>query len=515
MTARTLLLGALLMWGGAQGVYAKRYAVIVGCNNGGGGAVPLKFAETDAQECALIVRTLGGFAAENIALLTGADSAAVRREFNRTDSLIRTDSDPQSLFLFYYSGHADVGRLKLGAGGFSLKKIRDYFEDLPAAVKIGIFDACNSGVITTFKGGKAAEPFFFQQRRDIKGQVIIASSSAVEAAQESQTLKGSIFSHHWFNALRGSADFAGDGRITVNEAYQYAYRKTIETTALIAGEVQHPVFKFDIQGQGDIVLTTLTKTEGGVLFDKASEGKFLVLSDDYINVFADFYKKKGSESFIALSPGAYTIVHAVGRDVGTGVFMLHARETYRYDNSSLAFTSALATGKKGATPGLADTTQAASSPLSVYSWGIGLAGERISPAGGAPPRGLAGLSLVNWLYVSSQCNFFCDGLFMPAGTNAAVSAGFDFLPAKTALNPYIGAGAGILYSEKAATTFANRIGVGLVGRMGCLLDLNDRLQIRVQIPGMIFAQHGIGYRVGLEAACVFSGPYKNVRVLRL
>ena len=92
--------------------------------------------------------------------------------------------------------------------------LQSKINSIPVGIKIGIFDACQSGAVTAFKGGTRAEPFYLQNQQQIKGLVTIASSAANERAQESETLKGSIFTFHWINGLRGSADVSADKRHT-------------------------------------------------------------------------------------------------------------------------------------------------------------------------------------------------------------------------------------------------------------------------------------------------------------
>ena len=492
---------------------AGRYALIVGCNSGGENVTALNFAENDAREFSDILQKLGGFEPNSVRTLLGDDSIGLAKRLASMDSLMQSDKGLDKLFLFYYSGHADAENLMLGNQRFSLKKLQNLLDNAPSSIKICIFDACNSGVVTTLKGGKRAEPFYLQPQQNIRGRVIIASSAATEAAQESKTLKGSIFSHHWFNALRGSADFLGNGRITVNEAYQYAYRKTIESTALMAGEIQHPVFKFDIFGQGDIVLTTLSKAQGGVAFDQSCEGKFLVLSDDYIDVFADFSKKRGAETFIALGPGAYTIINANGNDIGTHAFTLRAG-LFRMNKNLLALNPVTATRKKGTFHEEA-AIEKETTPLSVYSWGLGAQFLLIHLEKDREARQLSGVSFKNLLFINAHNNLFFNFHCLFPGINAGADIGFDYL-FETFEKPqrfYIGAGAGAYYLEKKGVGFSQRMGVALIAHAGYSVYLNGRTQLCFQAPYTLVVGHGVNHLIGLEISCIFSGPYKDVKVL--
>ena len=55
--------------------------------------------------------------------------------------------------------------------------------------------------------------------------------------------------------MRGDADRDHDGRVTLDEAYAYAYGRTVAATAATRAGAQHPTYAFDLKGAGDVVLT--------------------------------------------------------------------------------------------------------------------------------------------------------------------------------------------------------------------------------------------------------------------
>jgi uncharacterized caspase-like protein len=77
-----------------------------------------------------------------------------------------------------------------------------------------------------------------------------------ESSQESDRLRGSFFSHHLVNALRGAADRNGDGRITLAEAYEYTHAQTLRASVQTVS-LQHPTYAYDVKGSGDPLLTTV------------------------------------------------------------------------------------------------------------------------------------------------------------------------------------------------------------------------------------------------------------------
>src|SRR5216684_1201361 len=90
-----------------------------------------------------------------------------------------------------------------------------------------------------------------------EGAVFLTSSSASEDSQESDDIKGSFFTHALVSGLLGAADENGDGRVTLDEAYRYAYEATLRASSRAWAGVQHPTFEYEVRGMGDVVLAAL------------------------------------------------------------------------------------------------------------------------------------------------------------------------------------------------------------------------------------------------------------------
>jgi hypothetical protein len=138
------------------------------------------------------------------------------------------------------------------------------------------------------------------------GLVLIASSAADEDSQESDAIGASWFTHHLASALLGGADASGDGRVTLGEAYAYAYARTVGSTASSSGGVQHPVFLYDLGGAGDVVLSDLAPVSGGLSFPAPAEGLYVVL-DRSGRAVAEVAKGAGAERRLALARGRYVV----------------------------------------------------------------------------------------------------------------------------------------------------------------------------------------------------------------
>lgn len=303
-----LLLAAFLL-AFAGPAEARRFALLVGNNLGGPDLDTLRHAEKDARRMADVLTRLSGFDPADVTLLAGVDSAGLEKAFGEMRSRVSAPgAGLDALFLFYYSGHSDRAGLRLGARSYPLERLRDNLAAVPGQVRIGVFDACQSGLMTRFKGGSISKPVSLESLRDIEGQVIISSSSMDEKSQESDQLQGSIFTHHWVNGLSGSADLNADRRVTLSEAYQYAYNMTVQTTSRTRWGVQHPAYQFRIHGEGDIVLADLNLGRSGLVFKPALEGKYLILDRDQERLVADFHKPAGKNLLISLKGGDYQVV---------------------------------------------------------------------------------------------------------------------------------------------------------------------------------------------------------------
>jgi len=306
-----LLVASLLLAQAAPAQQLRRLALIAGNDQGGRDTRPLLYAAEDARKLHEILTRLGGIRAEDATLLINrradellaaladleARSAEARRRGERTALLV------------YFSGHARDGALRLGDGAVPLEALKARLQVAPADVRLGIFDACRSGAMVRTKGVRKAPAFEIQSdaREDAQGLVILTSSASDEDSQESDLIAGSYFSHHLASGLRGDADRSGDGRVSLSEAYAYAYDRTVADTAESAAGAQHPTFSYDLAGNGDLVLTELSSRPEGLRFPASAPAGVYFLVDGRGRVVSEVWKEAGEERRIALSPGRYRV----------------------------------------------------------------------------------------------------------------------------------------------------------------------------------------------------------------
>lgn len=244
----------------------RRYLVAAASNDGGPGKVPLRFAGDDARGVVATMGSVGGVAPGEVELVLEPDTGrflSTLRDVSRRMAHSR-DSGYRVEFILYYSGHSDEEGLLLGSTRLRYKDLRRAMDESPADVRLAVLDACASGAALRAKGGVRRQAFQVEGADRLRGQAYLTSSRAEEASQESDKLRGSVFTHAFLAGVRGAADADADGRVTLLEAYRYAYRETVEKTSSTRVGPQHPEFDLDLSGSGDVVLSDIAQA-GAVL----------------------------------------------------------------------------------------------------------------------------------------------------------------------------------------------------------------------------------------------------------
>lgn len=290
----------------------QRYTLVIGANYGGGDREMLKYAVSDAERFAGVMVELGGVAPANQIVLkqpklrelfaaldqVTARLAAARRSGGAAGG--RTE------LVLYYSGHADEKGLLLGEDRVSYQSLRDKLDDMPADVRIAVLDACASGAFTRLKGGVARPPFRVDASLAMRGHAFLTSSAETEAAQESDRIGASYFTHYLISAFRGAADTSGDGRVTLNEAYQFAFAETLGRTVGTKGGAQHPSYDINLSGTGDVVMTDMRQTTAALLFGEDVSGRIYVRNSTR-QLVAELHKPAGRIVELGLEPGIYDV----------------------------------------------------------------------------------------------------------------------------------------------------------------------------------------------------------------
>jgi hypothetical protein len=288
------------------------FAVVVGSNAGGAGQGPLRFAEGDAQRMAAVLREIGHFDGGDVQILLHPDASQVLAAIDDVGARVQaaTARGEQSEVVFYYSGHARATAVNLGSDELPLASLRARLTALPTALTIVILDACQSGAFARVKGAEPAADFTYNSVAKLtqKGFAIMASSSQEELSQESDEIRGSYFTHHLVSALRGAGDADHDGRVSLDEAYRYAFRRTLASTARTQVGEQHVTLETDLAGQGDVPVTYPAEARAQLELPSSLEGHVLIQQRLSGSVMAEVQKAPGAAVRLAVVAGAYDAV---------------------------------------------------------------------------------------------------------------------------------------------------------------------------------------------------------------
>jgi hypothetical protein len=259
-----------------------------------------------------VLGRLGGVAAPDATLLLDADEAGLREAFRAVEARIRAArTTHRAELVLYYSGHSDEQGLLLRGARLPFQELRRWLESSSAQVRIAIVDSCSSGALTRQKGGQRAPPFLVDTSSAVKGHAILTSSAADEASQESDRIAASFFTHFLLSGLRGAADANLDGKVTVNEAYQFAFAETLARTERTRAGAQHPAYDIQLAGSGDVVVTDLRGTDATIVFPEAVSGRFFVRDRDG-RLVAELHKPEGRPVELGVESGPYRVVRDDG-----------------------------------------------------------------------------------------------------------------------------------------------------------------------------------------------------------
>ena len=308
----THLLAALLIALGAlpdPGPASQRHAIIVGNNRGTPPHRPLRYANDDARRLSATLLAVGGFKQENVVVLEDAGRTELIAAFDFTKERLAAGKGGRDILLFYYSGHSDGLSLEMGGDPVTFVEVRSRLEASGADVRLAILDTCLSGDLIGLKGVSRVEPFEVEIEGDMetRGTVILTSSTAGEAAQESSEIGGAFFTHHLVSALYGAADSDGDLKVSLREAYRYAYRNTVGDTVKTVAGTQHPGYLMRLEGRGDLVLAALAGDGGILSFPSGMDGSFFVLAQPSGEVVAELTHAKGRVANLFVAPGRYLV----------------------------------------------------------------------------------------------------------------------------------------------------------------------------------------------------------------
>jgi hypothetical protein len=219
-------------------------------------------ADVGALADLLLDPEVGGF--DDAKLLVNMSSAAVRRGISEFFAGKQRDD----LLLLYFSGHGildDQGRLYLAVKDTDRKLlsataiptafVADEMNNSHSKRQVLVLDCCHSGAFSRgakgVTGANVGTAVTFEGTG--YGRVVLTASEATQYAWEGDQIIGkaenSLFTHFLIQGLQsGQADLNADGRITVDELYDYVYEEVTKQSHL-----QTPG-KWSYKEQGQIII---------------------------------------------------------------------------------------------------------------------------------------------------------------------------------------------------------------------------------------------------------------------
>lgn len=189
---------------------------------------------------------IGAF--DEVVQLINESESRIRREISR---LFRKRAK-DDLLVLYFSGHGvkdDRGQLYFAAvdtdkdllrataipAGF----IRDEMDRCGSLRQVLLLDCCFSGAITRGKNGpEAGASADTAEAFDVSGygKIILTATDAIQYALEggqiSEAMQASVFTHYLVDGLQsGSADQNADGKIDLDELFEYVSEKVTKATS--------------------------------------------------------------------------------------------------------------------------------------------------------------------------------------------------------------------------------------------------------------------------------------------
>jgi len=311
-----------------------RHAVLVGNDNGVPPHSPLRFAEDDARRMKKVLVEVGGFEEDNVLVLLGKGEAELKATLDRLrQDLSGREKGTGALLLFYFSGHSDGSALEMGHQAVDFVKVKKWMEDSGAEVRLAIVDTCMSGRLIGLKGMSRVPAFDVKVHGDLQtqGTVILTSSTAGEMAQESGEIGGAFYTHHLVSGLYGAADEDGDLRVSLREAYRYAYRTTVGDTVQSIAGTQHPAYSIKLEGWGDLILSTVTDEAAFLAFPAGSAGDYFILTQPSGEMIAELPHEGDREARLFIAPGSYLVARKTARGLEGVEVTLSRGETRKID----------------------------------------------------------------------------------------------------------------------------------------------------------------------------------------
>ena len=204
----------------------------------------LKYTDDDAYHTYAFLKSPEGGALPDNQIKVLIDEDATRSNILRAMRNVFLKADETDVVILYFSGHGLPGSfLPVDFDGFNNKVAHDdvkrIFQESKAKHKLCLADACHSGSLTAMRTAPLAstlKKYYSAFDNSTGGTALLMSSKGEEYSLEDKGLRQGIFSHYLIRGLKGEADRNKNKIVTVQELYDFVFKKVRNYT----GNAQSP-----------------------------------------------------------------------------------------------------------------------------------------------------------------------------------------------------------------------------------------------------------------------------------
>ena len=221
-----------------------KYALIIGNTEySDHGLTQLTAPGKDTEDFARVLKNQDLCAFDQVNILLNQLSSTVIEAIDE----FFDQKNPDDLLVLYFSGHGvrdELGylylavkntiRSRLRSTAIRSDYIREAMDQSHSKRQVLILDCCNSGAFPQGTKAEIGGTMGMTQAFQGYGRFVLTASDATQFAWEGNTVIGetqnSLFTHFLVKGLEGDADKNGDGRITIDELYDYAFEQISSLT---------------------------------------------------------------------------------------------------------------------------------------------------------------------------------------------------------------------------------------------------------------------------------------------
>ncbi|KAF0144368.1 MAG: ankyrin [Nitrospirae bacterium] len=213
------------------------YAIVIGIESYRQKLPKADYAVADAKAMTEYLTKVMGYPEENV--ITLINEQATKSDFEKyIEEWLPKNIEPNSSVFIYYSGHG-APNTKTGDAflvpydgdpnfiektGYPLKKLYDNLSKLQAKGVIVALDSCFSGAGGHSVLAQGSRPLVMNLQTTLspaKNMIIMAASSGSETSSTYNDKGHGLFTYFMLKGIKGEADMNEDGKIEIEELYQY------------------------------------------------------------------------------------------------------------------------------------------------------------------------------------------------------------------------------------------------------------------------------------------------------